>query len=270
MGSKLGHRLRPTVERERLYRLVLELRKEGLSYNAIIERAKAEQGVALSKSHVSEWINGKHRPFGYVRAFDAKPCPELAYVIGVKMGDASTSVGRKNYSYMIKLRVTDKDFAEEFSRCLSEILKRDPPRVKWDEKTRAWHVQASSLLLQQLLLRPITELRSSIFHCRACMCAFVRGFFDSEGSASGDLKASNGDLEKLTLVVEVLKALGVETTGPHLTKEKGGTVIIKGHEYRVNKNQYYIYVRASSRLAFRNLIGFSIARKMKSLEAQIW
>ena len=267
MGRGTGYKLRPTIERERIYHLVLELRKEGLSYNQIIAKIKAEHGVALRKSHISGWINGKHKPFGYVRAFDASPCPELAYVIGVKMGDASTSVG--HYNYMIKLRVTDKDFAEEFSRCLSEILKRDPPRVKWHEKTRAWHVQASSLLLQQLLLRPVTELRRSIFHCRACMCAFVRGFFDSEGSASGDLKASNGDLEKLTLVMEVLKVLGIETTGPHLTKEKGGTVIIKGHEYRVNKNQYYIYVRASSRLAFRNLIGFSIARKMKSLEAHI-
>jgi len=267
MGSTKGVKKRPTTERDQLYHRVLRLREDGLSYNQIIERVEAEHRVALRKSHISGWVTGKHKPYGYVRALDTTPRPELAYVIGVKMGDASTSVS--HYNYMIKLRVTDKDFAEEFSRCLSKILKRDPPKVKWHEKTHAWHVQSSSLLLQQFLLRPISEMRSSIFHSKACMSAFVRGFFDSEGTASGKLSASNGDLDKLTLVREVLDELGVETTGPHLTKEKGGLVIIKGHEYRVNKNQYYIYVRASSRLAFRNLIGFSIARKMKGLEAQI-
>jgi intein-encoded DNA endonuclease-like protein len=170
---------------------------------------------------------------------------------------------------MIKLRVTDKDFAEEFSKCLSKILQRSPPKVKWHDKTRAWHVQASSLLLQRFLLQPISELRSSIFHCKACMSAFVRGFFDSEGSARGKLAASNGDLEKLALVTEVLESFAIEVTGPHLAKEKGGTVIIKGHEYRVNKDQYYIYVRAGSRRGYQDLIGFSIARKKKDLEGLI-
>jgi intein-encoded DNA endonuclease-like protein len=117
VGSREGVRKRPTIERDRLYHLVLSLRKEGLSYNQIIERVEAEQGVILRKSHVSEWINGKHKPFGYVRAFDAEPCPELAYVIGVEMGDASMSFSR-NYNYKLKLRVTDKEFAEEFSSVL--------------------------------------------------------------------------------------------------------------------------------------------------------
>jgi DNA endonuclease len=265
--SRAGVKLRPTVEREELYRLVLQLRKDGLSYNKIIKKIEAEHGVTLRKSHISGWINGKHNPFGYVSRFDATPTPDLAYVIGVKMGDASTSVS--HYNHMIKLRVTDKDFAEEFSKSLSKILQRSPPKVKWHDKTRAWHVQASSLLLQRFLLQPISELRSSIFHCKACMSAFVRGFFDSEGTARGKLAASNGDLDKLALVTGVLEGLGIEVTGPHLVKEKGGTVIIKGHEYRVNKDQYYIYVRTTSRRGYHDLIGFSIARKKKDLEGLI-
>ena len=53
VGRGTGYKLRPTVERERLYRLVLELRKEGLSYNQIIAGVKAEHGVTLRKSHMS-------------------------------------------------------------------------------------------------------------------------------------------------------------------------------------------------------------------------
>lgn len=152
MGTRVGVKLRPTTEREKLYQHVLQFRKEGLSYNQIIKKIEAEHGVKLRKSHISGWITGKHKPFGYVRAFDAVASPELAYVIGVKMGDASMSVNR-HHSYMIKLRVTDKEFAEEFSRCLSVVLCRIPPRVKWREKTHSWATQLSSILLQDFLRR---------------------------------------------------------------------------------------------------------------------
>ena len=70
MVSRAGVKLRPTVEREKLYRLVLQLRKEGLSYNKIIRKVQADHGVTLRKSHISGWINGKHNPFGYVTNFD--------------------------------------------------------------------------------------------------------------------------------------------------------------------------------------------------------
>jgi hypothetical protein len=100
--SRKGVKKRPTIERDRLYHLVLGLRKEGLSYGQIIRKIEDEEGVRLRKSHLSDWISGRRRPFGYVRAFEATPRPELAYVIGVNMGDASMSVNRK-HSYMIKL-----------------------------------------------------------------------------------------------------------------------------------------------------------------------
>jgi hypothetical protein len=36
--GRTGVKLRPTAERDKLYRLVLDLRKEGLSYNQISGR----------------------------------------------------------------------------------------------------------------------------------------------------------------------------------------------------------------------------------------
>jgi intein-encoded DNA endonuclease-like protein len=163
VASRRGVTLRPTLEREKLYHRVLELRKEGLSYNRIIARMQAEEGVALRKSQISDWVSGKHRPFGYVRQFAPTPCPELAYILGVKWGDASTNTNRK-HMHMIKLRVTDKDFAEEFSRCLSAVLKRSPPRVRWNERTRSWHVEVSSLLLQDFLKLGIKDQIPAINH----------------------------------------------------------------------------------------------------------
>jgi intein-encoded DNA endonuclease-like protein len=224
MGTKTGVRLRPSVERERLYRLALHLGDEGLSYKQIMKRIEAEQGVRLRKSHLSGWITGRHRPFGYVRAFDASQCAELAYVIGVMMGDASMSVTR-NYDYKIKLRVTDKEFAEEFSRCLSVILSRTPPRVRWHEKTRlahAWHTGLSSLLLQNFLRQDLKQLTPTIQHCHSCESAFLRGFFDSEGCISGlRLTVSNGDLDKLEFVCKLLDSPGDNYNRSTSHKRKG-------------------------------------------------
>lgn len=81
---KRGGRLRPTKEREGLHRAVLALRKDGLCYSEITRKVEEEHGATLHKSHISGWVNPEHQPFGYVTVFDAKPCPELAYVIGVK------------------------------------------------------------------------------------------------------------------------------------------------------------------------------------------
>jgi intein-encoded DNA endonuclease-like protein len=266
VGSRPGVRKRPTVEREQLYRLVLELRREGLSYNAIIKRIQAERGVALRKSHISGWINGKHRPFGYVRAFDPTPRVELAYVIGVNLGDGSTNSNRR-HNHMIKLRVIDREFAAEFARCLGVLLNRDPPRVKWREKTRSWHTQVSSLLLQKFLRKELKDLIPTISHCDDCKAAFLRGFYDSEGSITKrSLFVYNGELNKLELVCKLLESLGIETTGPHLRIEKGGMVSIKGRMYHVNKNQYYVYVRAASLVAFRDRVGFTLKRKRERLE----
>jgi DNA endonuclease len=154
--TKPGVRLRPTIEREKLYHLVLDLRKEGLSYNQIIKMIHTEQGITLRKSHISGWINGKHKPFGYVRAFVPNPCAELAYVVGVSLGDGSTSTNR-SYSHKIKLRVIDREFAAEFGRCLGVLLGRNAPLVKWRDKTHSWYTEVSSLLLTDFLRQDLAD-----------------------------------------------------------------------------------------------------------------
>ncbi len=270
MGSKLGHKLRPTVEREKLYHLVVDLRKEGLSYNQIIARVETEHGVTLRKSHISGWVNGKHKPFGYVRAFDAKPCPELAYVIGVKMGDASLSMSR-NYQYILKLRVIDREFAEEFSRCLSVVLGRSPPRVKWHEKTSAWHTELSSLLLYNFLRQPLQDLKRVIEDTIDCSAAFLRGFFDSEGWVYlMELGVVNTNTAMLRYVSKLLDSkFGIRVLGPRLKSKGGRMVMIKGKLYHANKDCYSLIVERSSLSAFQNAVGFTIRRKEDRLAVAV-
>lgn len=270
MGSRKGVKLRPTTEREKLRSLVLDLRKEGLSYNQIIAKISDEHGATLRKSHISGWVNGKHSPFGSVRPFDPHPSPELAYVIGVKMGDASLSTNR-NHNYMIKLRVIDKEFAQEFSRCLSVILRRGPPPVKWRDKTHSWYAGLSSLLLQSFLKKSLNELKQTIEYDDKCAAAFLRGFFDSEGWLyKVQFGVVNTNKEVLLYVSNLLTSKFAIVVGPPRVTSRGGRVVlIKGRFYRANKDCYDVPVDRASFVRYHEQIGFTIARKRERLVAAI-
>ncbi len=232
-----GVKLRPTQLRAELHLSVLELRREGLSYNQIITEVEKLFRVKLWKSHISGWVTGSHRPYGSVRVLNTNPNAELGYVIGVMMGDATMSVS--HFNYMIKLRVSDKEFAQEFARCLSVILRRTAPRVRWHEKTRLWQTELSSLFLWQFLHQRLSKLAETIQHCDVCKGAFLRGFFDSEGSIrKRDLDISNGNLQSIQYVRTLLISLGIQSTPPRLSQKGGRTVIIKGKSYRQNKDIY--------------------------------
>jgi intein-encoded DNA endonuclease-like protein len=119
--------------RIRLFDEVNRLRRDGLKYTEIIDEVSRRYGVRISKSSVSEWLHGIHSPYNgrYIPSIEfLRPSEELAYVIGVKVGDGYTYKRRravKSYnSVRIGLKVKDREFAEEFGRCLVKILGREP------------------------------------------------------------------------------------------------------------------------------------------------
>lgn len=240
-------------------------RAEGKSYNQVIRSVEEEFHVRLNKSHVSDWVRGEHVPDGSVRKFLPVSTAELGYVIGVMLGDGSMSVCG-DHNYRLKLRVTDRDFAQAFAQAITVVLERSVPHVRYHAKTNAWHVDASSLLLQEFLKKPVAELGGFIGQSGECTCGFLRGFFDSEGSMfERSLTASNGDPELLNLVCARLAALGIETTGPRLVKKGGQQVMIRGKLWMQNLDQYIIYVRTRSLAIFQARVGFSIRRKYDAL-----
>jgi DNA endonuclease len=256
--------VRPVLERDELYRKVLELRADGLSYNHIIKEVQRTTGVRLRKSHLHDWITGKHKPLGSVRAFAAEPSPELAYLIGVSKGDADLGINRWNYR--VRLRAVDKDFVQTFNHCASVVLGTKPHSMAWIQKRGQWSVEICSLKLYRFLQQPLRKLKVTMEHCENCIASFLRGFFDSEGSMSGrSLTVSNTRLVTLACVRRLLRRLGVSTTGPYLKAEGGRIVLIKGRFYKANRNVYYLRVRAKSLERFRVFVGFSIGRKSKAL-----
>jgi len=256
--------LRRVWERKELYDIVMSLYNNGMSYNEIIKTLLVEHRIRIRKSHISDWVNGKHHPYGSTYEFQPTPSPELGYLIGVAKGDGSVRI--QKWNHRVRLRVIDKDFAEEFDRCASSVLRSPRHAITWLPKQGLWCVEILSVLLVRLLEGPFPKLIEIVSHCDDCTAGFLRGFFDSEASISRRcLTLSNGNLRIMILVRKLLKRLRILTTGPRLSQKGGRLVVIKGRIYHANKNIYVLYVRAMSLQEYAARVGFSVMRKRMAL-----
>jgi intein-encoded DNA endonuclease-like protein len=188
-------------------------------------------------------------------------------VIGVIAGDGNLNV--HGYNYEMLLSVTDRDFAEEFSRCLAKILgKPNLYKVRWSEKRKRWIVQGSSIVLHSFLSKPWQQLKNHIEHSSRCRFSFLRAFFDGEGSITGrNLTITNTDLSLLLYVRKLLAKSGISTSIPRVTQRAGS--ILKdprtGRTYKRRKDCYMMRVSTMDLVRFAQKIGFSIERKKRLL-----
>jgi len=278
----LGKGYLPRELRIRLFDEVVVLRREGLTYSGIVDRVQKKYGIRLSKSHVSYWLRRIHSPYNgrYIPSIDLlRPSKELAYVIGAKLGDGYTTRDRhtvKSYNNVkIGLKVKDREFAEEFARCLAKVLGRPSikPRIRYSDKRYA--VEVRSETLYQLLKKPVDldRLKKYIEHCDGCVAAFLRGFFDSEGSVDkrGHIRTYNTDLVLLTYIKDLLERLGIASTEPKLGHPQGKAFFDprKGKTYKSNKDCYCLRIRANSNTTFYRKVGFTIKRKRRRFKNYI-
>jgi len=257
----------PFEVRVRLRARVLELNKLSMNYPQIQNEIFNSTHIWLSKGSISEWVRGIHDPSGGKNKFRAVASPELAYVIGVIAGDGNLSIHGHNYEML--LSVTDRDFAEEFSRCLAKILgKPNLYKVRWSENRKRWIVQGSSILLHRFLGKSWQHLKNHIEHSSRCRFSFLRALFDGEGSITGrNLTIANTDLSLLLYVRKLLAKSGISTSIPRVTHRAGS--ILKdphtGRTYKRRKDCYVMRVSPMDLLRFARKIDFSIERKKRVL-----
>ena len=277
--GQLGKECLPHELRVKLFDEVAGLRRKRLSYKRIIDEVWRNYGIRLSKSHISYWLRGVHSPYNrrYIPSIDLlRPSEELAYVIGVVLGDGYTTRERrtvKDYNDVrIGLKVKDVEFADEFARCLAKVLGRHPPKPFYDKKRGRYVVVVGSKTFYELLKKPVNldRLKKYIEHSEDCVATFLRGFADSEGSVdkSGYIRIANTDLVLLTYVKDLLQRLGVTSTGPWLSARQGGVFHdpATGKPYITKKDCYYIHIQACSNLTFYRKVGLTIKRKRRHLE----
>jgi DNA endonuclease len=261
----------PLDTRMQLYGRVRELSGLGLSYRRIQDAILTGHQVRLAKSTISVWVNGLHNPTGRLNWFRPNPTPALAYVIGVILGDGNLNIHGHNAEMI--LAVTDHDFAEEFSKCLSRVLHRERPyKIRWSEVKNRWVVQGSSILLYKFLNSDWRSFKQWIEHCNVCEAAFVRALYDGEGCMSGNsLTIYNTGRGLLIYIQSLLAKLNIEVLPLRLSTRTGTTITDPGtgRTYVRKRDCFSFGVRARSLARFQEFIGFTINRKQSRLEISL-
>jgi hypothetical protein len=77
---------------------------------------------------------------------------------------------------MIGLKAKDKEFVEEFDRCLAKVLGRREIRPRYRRSSGRYVVEVESKTLYELLKKPVEldRLKKYIEHCDICVAAFIR------------------------------------------------------------------------------------------------
>ncbi|HIH73024.1 MULTISPECIES: LAGLIDADG family homing endonuclease [unclassified Thermococcus] len=249
-----------------------ELRDQGISYSQIASIIGEEFNVKVSRPTIMRWCKGLHNPFNKIKEISLEPSPSLAYVIGVFLGDGSTTK-LKNGRYIIKLKAIDREFVERFKNALECLdikttfgLEHDSTRVD------RWYAEGSNKMLFQFLKGPRDQLFNVAWEYPR---EFLQGLFDSEGfpviSAKNHFRVqvalANSDLELLNFTERVLlEKFGISTRLVQ-THKKGSPIVIRGMEYKYNVDMYVLWIyRLSHVRKFAEEIGFTSRRKQEKLE----
>lgn len=259
----------PIEQRIQAYNEVLTLGNRGLSYSEIQLKIHERIHVQVTRNVIGKWVRGDRRPLGRVNNFDGKPSPELAYVIGSILSDGDRHIQRNGY-YVLCLKVKDKEYAEVFGLAIAKVLQRKRPyEPRWGRTERRWIVRAGSILLYKELDKPWQELKPYIEHCEECVAAFLKAFFDGEGSISGrSLNVYNTNYGLLLYVQDLLcQYFSIESTGPHESEGPGHRFYDSknGKYYETKKQCYRVHITTKDLPEFQKHIGFTIRRKAQRL-----
>lgn len=193
---------------------------EKLYKNSGIKRAAETLGV--NRVTVWRWV----KKFGIelntpIKNLNLNPSAELAYILGVLKGDGYIRCDtKKHYKYFVELRVISEEFARSFASSLRKIgltpvLRRYPPSIGSWGKNPIYSTKAYSKKFvewyKNLSLEGIQKIAGEN---KELVAAFVRGFYESEGSYYVSKKGfpviyiSNTDLPLLLLVKDFISSLG--------------------------------------------------------------
>jgi hypothetical protein len=176
-----------------------------------------------------------------------------AYIIGALLGDGHLT------DYMIRLKVTQKDFRDEFSNCIKKAYKFIP-RIK--EKNNIFLCRVHSVLLSKRLKR-FTKNNSDIpFFVmngnNEIKANFIKGFADAEGCV--DLNYNKHQIVIVQKNIKILKKI----------QKLLLDLKIQSKIYRKkDKNDHLVISLYENLKRFKELIGFSIDYKREKLKTAV-
>ncbi len=232
---------------------------------------KASKILGIPRSTLINWRRGQ-KP--WQAKWTPKPTKELAYILGTLMGDAYLTRFKPNYQYDIRLAAKDRDFVDEFNRCLAVVLGRKPNKIIYDKRRGLWVARyGSKAFYQWFVSLDMDSLKRYVEHDEENVVFFLRGLFDSDGSITVNkerslykVKFSNTNLKLLHYVKMLLRNyFGIEALGPKIEKLRGGVSVKRSGEVITRRRDLYkIEIVGKHNVStYLENIGFTIWRKQR-------
>ena len=220
--------------------------------------------LGIPKSTLHYWRHGIHKPA--TTRWTPKPTKELAYVIGVLLGDGDTV---EHGRYDIELRVVDYEFAEEFSRNIAKLLNKKFKKPKWKKSEKLWRVYyRSKAFCTWFKNQNLETLKPYIEYDIETVKAFLKAIYNSEGSNIGckTISLSNTDIKLLKYVQELLRKYFSIITRLYPVTKKGSIGKKKDKVFIRRKDVYVTVIHKKWCVRkFLREIGFSITTKQLGL-----
>lgn len=257
------------------YDEVMKLRKIGLSLPKIFSFL-SDKGMSISYGAISDWIYTNKKPFQdkILSKILRQPnflTEDKSYILGVLCGDGYLRIRETFGHYLVGLDVCDENFADEFRRCLTSVYGLLPSKSKCYAKITnftnnakpRYRINLTSKLVVQDLLRYSKSFKTKewqvpeevLISDLKIKSAFLRGLFDSEGTASLKkpygiyLSVCSGNKIPLLKVNDMLKN---EFDINLLALDEGSVLRLKSSSYKNAKN-------------YHEKISFTIKRKRDNL-----
>ena len=213
------------------YEEVMKLSKHGLRPSKIFSLL-SERGFDVSYGAIYDWIHTSKKPFqdkilSKISQQSNFLTEEKSYIFGVLCGDGYIRVHKSGSGFLVGLDVSDEDFADEFRRCLKEVYGLLPSKKKRELKFTNFSsnpkpryvINLTSKLVVKDLLQYSKSFKTKEWEVpekilgsnSKVKSAFLRGFFDSEGSVSLKkpygiyLSVCSGNESSLLKIKELLK-----------------------------------------------------------------
>lgn len=234
----------PAERRREIYDEAMRLRDEkGWGSWKIAKR------LGVKGQTVLEWFRG-HEPDTLLHHPDLSPSSELSYVIGATWSDGCVSTNNR-----ISLAAKDKEFVDEFNKCISSVLRKEKYSI-WRDGNK-YKLVSRSRLLADYLKKPLSKHKNVVEEFPS---EFLRGLFDGDGgvdkleSSRIRVKLSNTNIELLEYAQDLLSKL---LNTDHLRIDFSGKSQKKCYSLTID--------RQDDMRKFYEKVGFTINRKQERL-----
>ncbi len=260
---------------------IKKLYLEGLSSRKVGEKLGISHARVLQLLK-KENVNRRNLIKPITNKFHKKLTFERAYLLGVMCGDGCVFSGMANKdrwlykNYIVYLAARDKDFVDEFIRCANKIYGFTPSLYfrKRSKLNKRWSDIWIARITRKEVYKDLSpynfgtntwKVPKEIIDSKdeKIIGAFLKGFYDSEGSISMGPRSFNlfihsNNYEGIMGVKSLLERLGIKIFK-----------IMK--DIRLSRNPTFFFIISSKKNLeiFLNRVGFSIQRKQNKLKEHL-